>query len=145
MKYRILLLALILITFLSACNSRPSVNDPEVNIDDTIEDMHGKVKNAERLEKFYQNTLYGKKDNISIIRYTTEGDPIFHDLGFDGNEIKYTYDNSKDKFGEPDIKSAFCKSLLTSMMENGNEYSLQGCYGNNKEIGQRFKFLIVHK
>ncbi|QJD88623.1 DUF4362 domain-containing protein [Cohnella herbarum] len=29
-----------------------------------------------------------------IVRYTDEGDPIYVDLDFDGENIEYTYDNS---------------------------------------------------
>jgi hypothetical protein len=140
MSSRMLVLALILI--LSACSSKPYDYDTAIDHGDIV-DLHGNLKNIERLEEFYQNLLLKNKDKIRITRFTIEGDPIFNDLEFDGNEIKYNYDNSKDKFGKTNKRSTTCKSLKITKIENGIEYSLEGCYGKNKEIGENFKFLVV--
>jgi hypothetical protein len=47
---------------------------------------------------------------LKMTRFTTEGDPIFEMLSFNGEEIYYYYDNSKDKFGEKNIVSASYKN-----------------------------------
>lgn len=40
---------------------------------------------------------------LKMTRFTTEGDPIFEMLRFNGEEINYYHDNSKDTFGEKNI------------------------------------------
>ncbi|MFW3589273.1 DUF4362 domain-containing protein [Vagococcus fluvialis] len=47
---------------------------------------------------------------LKMTRFTTEADPIFEMLSFNGEEIYYYYDNSKDKFGEKNIVSASYKN-----------------------------------
>lgn len=141
MSRRVLVLALFSLIMLSACNSKPYNLDAAIERGDIV-DVHGNVKNSERLEEFYQNTLNNNKDKIRIIQLTIEGDPIFNDLEYDGKEIIYRYDNSEDKFGKSDVRTTTCKSLITSKIQTGNEYRLEGCYGNNKEIGDRFMIAV---
>jgi hypothetical protein len=59
----------------------------------------GGVANEGKLEKFYQNFNSGSKDQLTLVHFTDEGDPIFVDLSYNGEQIGYTYDNSWDAFG----------------------------------------------
>lgn len=56
------------------------------NIDDFINIIHTKNLRAK----------------FQVTKTTDEGDPIIQTLEYDGKTIKYTFDNSKDKFAGPD-------------------------------------------
>ncbi|WMT39606.1 DUF4362 domain-containing protein [Paenibacillus sp. D2_2] len=58
------------------------------------------LANMDKLEKFYEDYLNKTSSSVALARYTDEGDPIFVDLEFNGEEILYTYDNSWDGFGD---------------------------------------------
>ena len=88
--------------------------------------MHGEIKNIERFEEFLSNIKKGQKDNIRVIRYTVEGDPILRDLEYDGKTIKTTNDTRRDQYGQGSINSTTC----TSIEENETTertYVLEGC------------------
>lgn len=62
--------------------------------------------------------------------FTTEGDPIYHDLQFDGEVIHLTYDNSKDKHGGDNrgVTKDVCTEIKKQEAENGEiEFYLSGC------------------
>lgn len=40
-----------------------------------------------------------KESKVRITGYTEEGAPIISDLNFNGKEIEYIFDNSRDKHG----------------------------------------------
>lgn len=141
MSYRMLMLALSLTTILSACNSKPYNSDTAIKNGDIV-NLHGNIKNSERLEEFHQNNLLGSEDKIRITQFTIEGDPIFYDLDFNGEVISFRYDNSKDKFGTTSIRLTTCRTLTKTNTQNGYEYGLEGCYGQNEEIGNNFKFEV---
>lgn len=54
MGIRMLTAALLFISLLSACNTMPYSYDTAVNNGDIV-NLHGNIKNGERLEVFYQN------------------------------------------------------------------------------------------
>ncbi len=141
MKNFTFIIILLLVIVVSACGSEPYSYDTAMENGDVV-DLHGNVKNAERLEAFYQNSLTKTEDKIRITRFMIEGDPIFYDLVFNGAEVQFKYDNSKDKHGTTNIRTASCKTLTFNTVENGKEYELQGCYGKNKELGDGFKFEV---
>jgi hypothetical protein len=96
-----------------------------------------KIFNFERFEQFLINVSKNKKDNIRVTGYTDEGDPIFKDLIFDGKEIQYSYDDSKDAFGGSKwrIKTDVCKKIIKEKNEQGDiEYIVRGCKKNNPDI-----------
>jgi hypothetical protein len=133
------LFCLLVFTIIStSCNTKYDYNTAVKN--DDIVDLHGKVTNVDRLNEFIKNIELEHKDKIRITQFTIEGDPIFYNLDYNGKDIKYKYDNSKDKHGASNIQSTHCKSLIQSKDETRVELKLIGCYGNNKEIGEAFKF-----
>jgi hypothetical protein len=54
--------------------------------------------NVDSVKNFFDNFNRGQKVKFQVTKTTDEGDPIFHSVEFDGKTIKYTVDNTKDKF-----------------------------------------------
>lgn len=92
-----------------------------------------KVMNVEKWEQFLRNVNAQTADQVRITQYTIEGDPIFYELIYDGDSIKFTYDNSLDINGSDlNRPSASCKKIGTKRSEDGQEYySLIGCDSDN--------------
>lgn len=91
------------------------------------------VENFDRFEQFKSNLSNQKADTIRITGYTTEGDPIFHDLQFDGKVIHYTYNNTYDTYGgEQGIKKEVCKELNQEESDDLVEFVLDGCTDGEK-------------
>lgn len=107
-----------------------------------IVDLHGKVTNIERLDGFISNVRDKEKDNIRITRYTIEGDPIYYNFTYDGNTIKYKYDNSNDKYGSSNVSTSVCNNFIKTIEGSMIEYKLDGCSGENAEIGKNFSFKL---
>jgi hypothetical protein len=113
MKNRMILSVLLLFFIISACSSKSYNYETAIKNGDVV-DLHGKVNNAERLEKFYGNISLTIKDKIRITQFTIEGDPLFYDFEYNGKEIKYTYDNSSmTSMGNPIKKLQHVNLLLT--------------------------------
>ncbi|MFJ7825864.1 DUF4362 domain-containing protein [Psychrobacillus sp. NPDC096623] len=92
-----------------------------------VVDMHGEIKNKERFEVFLNNVEKGNNDSIRVVRYTEEGDPMLHDLEYDGEVIKSTTDTRRDKFGAGSISNATCTSAEIVETTERTEYVLEGC------------------
>ncbi|MBO0588808.1 DUF4362 domain-containing protein [Sporosarcina sp. E16_8] len=123
-----------LLATLVACQS--------VKDSDIVFSQEGEItSNLDKLLKFIQNVENGNEDTIHIVRRTTEGDPIFDTLDYNGESIKYSHDNSKDKFGGSDkgVTNTTCTDLGSENTEKGIKYSLTGCSSN---IGKYFDFEI---
>jgi hypothetical protein len=142
MRIRYIFCVLTLIALLSACISKPYNYETAISNGDIV-DLHGRVENVDRLEKFNENISRTIKDEIRITRFTIEGDPLFYDFEYNGKELQYTFDNSKDKHGKPTKRKATCESLKQTQIDLGIEYTLKGCKGKNKEFGDSFKFMIT--
>ncbi|GIQ70409.1 DUF4362 domain-containing protein [Xylanibacillus composti] len=107
-----------------------------------IVDVHGNITNAERLDEFLSHINSGVEDRIRITTYTIEGDPINYDFTFDGQYVKYKYDNSRDKFGIKNVRSTTCMKMSKLTSHTMVEYKLDECFGENKEIGEQFSFVL---
>ncbi len=92
-----------------------------------VVDMHGEIENMERFEEFLNNVEQGQRDNIRVVRYTTEGDPMLHDLEYKGEVIKSTSDPRRDKFGGGSINTSTCTSVEVVEHTERTEYILDGC------------------
>jgi len=51
------------------------------------------------LDNFLEVVNSGKQSNLRIEQITYEGDPILQTLKYNNGLIRYTFDNSKDKWG----------------------------------------------
>lgn len=104
-----------------------------------IVNLHGKISNLDKFERFIANVESGKKDEIRIAMYTIEGDPIFYNLNYNGVKIKYTYDNSQDAHGGSDKgkRSTSCTKIQKEIVEQGIKYNLSEC---SSDVGKTFNF-----
>ncbi|UOF92477.1 DUF4362 domain-containing protein [Fodinisporobacter ferrooxydans] len=107
-----------------------------------VVDVHGKIINFSKFEKFLSNVTSNKKDKIRITAYTTEGDPIFYELNFNGKTVDYTFDNSRDGFNglNKGKESTSCQGFDMKQTGRKTEYTLKGC--SNTDIGNTFRFFI---
>ncbi|TDL63945.1 DUF4362 domain-containing protein [Rhodococcus qingshengii] len=109
----------LLLILISGCNYNPS--------DEDIVDSHGEITNIEKFMKFVENVNQGREDKIRVVRYTTEGDPILHDLEYDGGIITSTTDTTRDEFGNGIVSTATCKSINVKETDETTDYILSGC------------------
>lgn len=107
---------------------------------DQVVNTHGEVENADRLDGFVRNVDQGRKDAVQIVSYTTEGDPIFYTLEFDGATIQFEYDSSKDQFGSGKVSATACNSMIQKERDGFIDYELQGC-----EREKTFTVLTIEK
>lgn len=98
-------------------------------VETDIVNTHGIIENMERFEEFYKNVGDDVEDRIRIVSYTEEGDPILHELEYDGNVLHSVRDSRRDTFGSGEIVEMICKKLENE--QNGqvahNMYKLVDC------------------
>ena len=135
------ILFLILVSLIvTACQTNGSTNEStKVDITEreeipvysqTAEDivnMHGDITNLNRFFTFLENVEQGHKDKIRVVSYTEEGDPILHDLDFDGEVIESSNDTRRDNFGQRTIYTSTCKSIELEEKQERTDYTLAGC------------------
>jgi hypothetical protein len=114
----------ILLILISGCSYNPS--------DEDIVDSHSEITNLEKFMKFVENVNQGTEDKIRVVRYTIEGDPMLHDLDFDGKIITSTTDTTRDEFGEGSVRTASCKSIDVKETDESTEYTLSQCDKTNR-------------
>ncbi|WP_164462104.1 DUF4362 domain-containing protein [Bacillus sp. FJAT-42376] len=95
---------------MSGCSGINPFNGYTPSSEDII-NTHGEIKNFERFAEFTEHAEKGIKDQIRIVSYTTEGDPILQDLEFDGKLIKLRHDSSRDQYGSEEVTYASCKAI----------------------------------
>lgn len=116
---------MILFLLISGCSYSPSNKD--------IVDTHGQITNLEKFMEFVENVKQGREDKIRVVRYTTEGDPILHDLEYDGEIITSTTDTTRDEFGDGHVSTATCKSIDVKETEESTDYTLSECNKTNRD------------
>ncbi|MCA1055888.1 DUF4362 domain-containing protein [Rossellomorea aquimaris] len=110
------------------------IGDYEPKETDVV-NTHGKVENLERFKEFYEHVSNGKKDRVRVVFYTDEGDPILHDIRFDGKEFKSVMDTRRDKFGQGEIKDFTCSNIKYTNGEMAdNVYRLVDCGSDDEAI-----------
>ncbi|MGB7999788.1 MAG: DUF4362 domain-containing protein [Anaerobacillus sp.] len=130
-----ILLLLFLLLLLVGCKYKPSDSDIVVG-------LSTEITNIVTFEQFLRNVEEGKKDEIRIVSYTEEGDPIIQDVKFDGKTIVAKTDTTRDKFGTGKVESISCKSIgskKSTDSEKSVEYFLSDC-----ELSQPEDDLWVH-
>ena len=92
----------------------------------------------ERYETEISGSLYAKCEKEStgscpVTMYTIEGDPIIHELIYDGALFQSSYDATRDKYGSrEEITSNTCKGLELTKVERGESvYVLTDCEKEN--------------
>jgi hypothetical protein len=115
---------LILLLPILGCSYNPSNED--------IVDTHGEITNLEKFMQFVENVNQGTEDRIRVVRYTIEGDPILHDLEYDGKTITSTTDTTRDEYGDGSVSTSTCKSIDVKESDESTEYTLKGCDKTNR-------------
>ncbi len=79
-----------------------------------------------------EDYLKNKKDWIRVTRYGDEGEVIFQELFFNGNEIEYRLIQEGWDYG---IKASSCKKLEKKEDPHSDKYYyvLQGCKGETEQ------------
>jgi hypothetical protein len=140
-KKRFMILILSIFMTLSACGTKPTgqkqgqVVNTSLNDKNEIINMHGNVKNLERLDLFVENFSSNNEDHIKITHYTIEGDPIYDEITYDGSVLTITNDNTEDKFGSGEITTFTCKSITRNESETNLEFLLMGCVTPEGQTG----------
>lgn len=129
-----------LLFILSGCQSneanqgnKPSNDTRQDNIPEYVQssedivDLHGNITNLDKFFAFAENVNQGVIDKIRVVRYTEEGDPMLHDLEYDGEVILSTTDTRRDGFGSGSLITATCKSIDIKESEGRTDYDLTGC------------------
>ena len=84
------------------------INEDKYTVEEAIENgdivnVHGDITNYKKLEEFILNINNKIEDEIRIVEYTIEGDPIIMELKYHSKDLIYKYDNTRDKFGSPTL------------------------------------------
>lgn len=124
------LLAFIYVFLLGCQHDRGNLKPPAKN---EIRDVHGSLDNIARLDTFVKNVKNKIKDKVRLTQYTTEGDPIFNDLTYNGRKINLKFDSSNDQFGGGEVKSYSCKDIVKQESDTETKYLLEEC-PNTKEL-----------
>ena len=106
----------------------PSAFTPD---EQDIVDQYEEITNLARFEEFMEHVHNAEEDAIRIVVYTTEGAPILKDVRYDGSNIEYIVDTTRDGYGIPEIITANCKSIEKNETKDRTDYRLVGC---DKEI-----------
>lgn len=109
--------------------------------------------NFEKIDSFITGFENQKASKLRITSYSEEGDPILSDLIYDGKQINYIFDNSRDKHGgkqkgkdKTSCNNIEKRSVTREDSTKGFEYILTGCKqiigfhsGDKNEIFLMFK------
>lgn len=123
------LVIIVAVLFIVGCQNSdgPKISKGDNPSYEDVVDWNGDSEHFERFEAFKANTEKGKKDKLVIVQYTTEGDPIFLELQYDGAVFKSTLDTSRDTYGSGEIYHNTCTSIEVVERTDRTEYVLEGC------------------
>ncbi|PSL31057.1 uncharacterized protein DUF4362 [Planomicrobium soli] len=99
----------------------------KVEPEDIVVERHSELENEKRFTAFLTNVQQGKADKIRITSFTTEGDPIYQDLDFDGSKLKMIVDYTEDKFGSGEIIEMACTAIKETETAERTDYVVEGC------------------
>ena len=133
MKRIMMIVVLFISILLTGCQTtgNSTIKNFEQNIPDytpaseDVIDMHGEIENVEKFREFLINVKEGKTDNLRVVSYTEEGDPMLHDLEYDGEVINSTTDTRRDGFGEGSIIHTTCTSIEMVETTERTDYFLK--------------------
>jgi Domain of unknown function (DUF4362) len=111
----------------TSCQTNETEQVTQGNVPEDVVDIRQQMTNLERFYTFVENVNQMKQDQIKVVRYTIEGDPIYHTLAYDGKVIQSTIDTTQDKFGSGKITTNACKSIAVVETEESTDYTLSEC------------------
>ena len=134
MKRSLLLLPICLI-LISCMDNSEVIDSPVIEVsssiythtDEDIIDKLGEVTNLQRFEDFILNVNAKQNDKIRIVSYTTEGGQILKGLLFDGNNIMYTIDTTRDQYREQLVAATTCQSIEKIESSELTVYKINEC------------------
>ena len=134
MKRSLLLLPICLL-LISCMDNSEVIDSPVIEVssstythsDEDIIDKLGEVTNLQRFVDFVLNVSGKQNDKIRIVSYTTEGGQILKDLIFDGNNIMYTIDSTRNHNGEQLVAATTCQSIEKIESSELTVYKINGC------------------
>ena len=134
MKRSLLLLPICLL-LISCMDNSEVIDSPVIEVssstythkaEDIIDEL-GEVTNLDRFVDFVLNVNAKQNDKIRIVSYTTEGGQILKDLIFDGNNIMYTIDSTRNHNGEQLVAATTCQSIEKIESSELTVYKINGC------------------
>ncbi|WP_370297377.1 DUF4362 domain-containing protein [Rossellomorea marisflavi] len=112
----------------SACSNGAYNSDEAIERGDVV--VQNGVENPGPFIEFVKNVQDKNEATLRITGYTKEGDPIFHDVEYDGSKFGFSYDDSHDKFGGEDIGVTTDTCTELEQRETPNDeigFYLKGC------------------
>lgn len=137
-----IMMLMILSIVLTSCSSEPIQENSPLHKNMTSREATAKgyvvvgpsgLANVDTLEQFYEDVQKKVKNQLTLARYTDEGDPIYINLEFDGEKVIYVHDNTWDEFGGQDkgVRETTCTLMEKRVGPygnlNGTEYYLTSC------------------
>jgi hypothetical protein len=134
--YRSWLLGVVLVTGAISwgCGaSGPRTVSDAVRHGDVVVGPGGMVSNLPVWASFLNNINRHKQASVRITTFSTEGDPVFTDLSYNGQTIRYTFDDSQDRFAgqQRGRQTTTCTGVTTRSVKNGTLYLVTGCQNTN--------------
>lgn len=107
----------------------------------------GKMYNFDKWEDFLADIEQSRPASVQRVGYTIEGDPIFDNLNFDGQDIHYVSDNTMDRFALRSKEFDTCEKVIIEPIPAehntpGIVYRLDGCSSTNGGLNENFWFAI---
>lgn len=112
----------------TACSNGAYNSDEAIKRGDVV--VQNGVENPGPFIEFVKNVQDKNEATLRITGYTKEGDPIFHDVEYDGSKFGFSYDDSHDKFGGEDIGVTTDTCTELEQRETPNDeigFYLKGC------------------
>ncbi|GEL76085.1 DUF4362 domain-containing protein [Tenuibacillus multivorans] len=122
---KVIWILLLFTLVVSGCGYSPDKDD--------IVNEYGKVTNIVAFQNFIDNVKNDKEDKIRIVNYTDEGDPILHDVNYNGEAFISKLDFSRDKYSSGGTSTVTCKSLDIEGKEETKIYKLIECNQDNSQ------------
>ncbi|MCT2536094.1 DUF4362 domain-containing protein [Aquibacillus koreensis] len=152
MRILLILLFVIFLPFLSACNESANMEENIIGNpikpylrSDAVEHANengdvilsaGRITNYQRLHSFLEHVEEGQPDSIRILIYGADGLPAFYNLVFN-EKISYTYDQTQYMGDEPNsIMTTTCEEIVETEIRDKEAYVLSGC--ESDEVANTF-------
>ncbi|HEX7063804.1 MAG TPA: DUF4362 domain-containing protein [Bacillales bacterium] len=107
---------------------------PKQKIEDSVTITNNKIKNTDSLFDLINHFNNRKKYAIKVIKITSEGDPIYYFLEYDGEKIIYTIDSTRDEYGNQEIRTIKCHAFRKIESKDQIYFVLKQCGDENKQI-----------
>jgi len=140
-KLRIVFATLILALVVSGCSNLQETQqlqpqESKVVQGNIIVSQNDDASDIKDLGNFLEAVNNGKQANLQIRQTTDEGDPTFTILEYNNGIIKYTYDNSQDKYAGTDkgIQTSEYAKAIKEENNNGIYVSLIDNSGGKRKI-----------